>query len=351
MRFSRRGWWGLVLATPLLSIAVLTLLLGAGLRDLKAAGRRLVHRQVPAATLWQAPEADGDLADFTVTDAGQLLALREGGLWTITEGTIRPLETPQGLLHLFPETQGGRLWVAASYHRVLAWDAGVGLRHVLSVRGAVRGVQRRGDRLVVGFEEAALGRGQLMLCHRQRGAWFEPDGLEISVGMDRWSGFDLSPDGTKLLANLPTGKGVGIWSTEDGRLLASWPGERLARVLCFVDDQRVIFDQGPASKIRDGAYAQAANRVVQAQVEAPGALSVIADHFAAVLSSDHGPNHLAFADMEGLVRVIELKGMPRLVITFSPRGRGIPWQVRFTHQELWVLLKGENNRIERYGLE
>ncbi|MFZ1613953.1 MAG: hypothetical protein WAT51_07270 [Holophaga sp.] len=351
MRLSRRAWWGLVLAIPILSSVALGLVLGVGLRDLKAAGRRLVYRQAPAATLWQAPEADGDLADFTVTDAGQLLALREGGLWTSKEGTLQPLGAPQGILHLFPEAKGGWVWVAASYHRVLAWEAGAGLRHVLSVRGAVRGVQRRGDRLVVGFEEAALGRGQLMLFRRQAGAWFEPDGLEISVGMDRWSGFDLSPDGTKLLANLPTGKGVGIWSTEDGRLLASWPGERLARVLCFVDDQRVLFDQGPASKIRDGAYAQAANRVVQAQVEASGALSVIADHFAAVLSSDHGPNHLAFADMEGLVRVIELEGTPRLVSTFSPKGRGIPWQVRFTQQGLWVFLKGDTNRIERYGCE
>lgn len=351
MRLSRRDWWAVGLIGPVLLIVGFTVALGIGVRDLKAVGRRLLHRQAPLATLWQAPEAEGELADFTVTEGGQLLVLREGGLGTISEGTLRPLETPQGLLHFFPEAQGDRLWVGASYHRVMVWDPGVGLRHALSVRGAVRGVQRRGNRLVVGFEEAALGRGQLMLCHHRLGDWFDPDGVEIAVGMDRWSGFELSPDGQKVVANLPTGKGVGIWSTEDGRLLASWPGERLARVLCFVDDQRVLFDQGPTLRIRDGAYAQAANRLVLGQVGNPETVRVITENFAAVLSSTRGPNHLAFADMEGLVRVIELAPAPRLVNTFSPRGQGIPWRLRFANQGLWLFLKGEHNRIERYGLD
>ena len=344
---------GILLAVPVVSILALSLFLGFGLRDLRALGRYLVHRKAPAATGWQAPEPEGDLVDFAVTGESRILALREGGLWEVDGGALRPLEASQGLLHLFPDGDGGRIWVAGTYHRVMVWEAPEGLHYVLSVRGEVRGVQRRGDRLAVGFEEAGLGSGQVQLFHRRMGASFEPEGLEIAVGMDRWSGFDLSPDGLRLVANLPGGNGVGVWSAEDGRLLASWPAERLARVLCFIDNERVLFDAGPALKIRDAAYAHPGNRLLVARVGVSGEITVIAGNFAAVLSAARWPSlsRMAFSDMEGLVRVVELGSEPRLAMIFAPKERGIPWQVRPGGNGLWVLLKGEKARVERFGLD
>jgi hypothetical protein len=184
-------------------------------------------------------------------------------------------------------------------------------------------------------------------------AFFEPTGVAIPVGMDRWSAFDLSPDGLRILANLPGGKGVGVWSTEDGRLLASWPAERLARILCFLDDERVLFDHGPALKGLAAAYADPRNCLLMARIGASQPPAVVAENFAGVLSftrwSDR--HRMAFSDMEGLVRVMTLGLKPRLAATFAPRSRGIPWQLRGDAQGVWVLLKGEEVRLERFDFE
>ena len=52
--------------------------------------------------------------------------------------------------------------------------------------------------------------------------------------------------------------------------------------------------------------------------------------------------------MEGLVRVVDLGPQPRLLATFAPKGRGIPWRLRPEGKRLWVLLKGEDARIEGF---
>jgi len=185
--------------------------------------------------------------------------------------------------------------------------------------------------------------------HHQAGSSFEPEGSEIPVGMDRWSAFDLSPDGRRILANLPSGRAVGVWSMEDGQLLASWPTERLARILHFVDDESVLFERGPDRKGREAAYACPENQLVLARVQAAAEPAVVAENFATVLSSVRWASRerMAFADMEGLVRVVDLGPHPRLRTTFSPRERGIPWKLRAAEKGLWILMKGEENRVER----
>lgn len=352
MRLPRLTWLALLLSAPLALVLVIVFALDLGPRDFRALGKRLLHRQTALETLWSAPETEGDLADFCVSRSGQLVAIRKGGLWAQKQGVFESLTAPQGLLHLFPEGPNGQAWVAGTYHRVLVWGA-EGLHHVVTVRGTVRGVQCRGNRLVVGFEEAALGRGLLMILERGSGALFEPQGVEIPIGLDRWSNFDLSPDGRRVVANLPEGKGVGVWSTSDGALLASWGSDRLARILCFVDDERVLFDQGPALKIRDAAFANPGNRLEMAQVGTPGTTTVLVDDFAAVLSFTLWPSRsrMAFSDAEGLVRVVELGGRPHLASVFAPKGKGIPWQLRATETGLWVYLKGESNRLDRFQID
>ncbi len=349
MRLSRRSWAGLILAGPLAALLGLHLATGFGLRDLRAMGRYLLHRRAPEATAWRAPIAEGDLADFIPLGDTSLLVLREGGLCALEGGALRSLGPPQGLLRLFP---GGGTWAAGTYHRVLDWDGGRGLRHLLSVTGAVWDVQGAPDRFAVGFEGNDLESGQVRIFHARANGLFEPEGDGIPVGMDRWSGFELSPDGLRILANLPGGKGVGVWSAEDGSLLASWPAERLARVLCFLDDGRILFDRGPALKGLDAAYANAGNRLLVARIGA-SELTVVMENFATVLSSARWPDRarMAFSDMEGLVRVVDLGAQPHLASTFAPRGRGIPWRLRPGGRGLWVLLKGEETRLERFGVD
>lgn len=317
------------------------------MRDLRAIGRNLLHRQTPG-QVWTLPaESKGDVEDFLPQGDG-CLVVREGGLGRWDGRELRTLEANQGVLRLFPG-EAGRVWVAGTYHRVLAWDEAHGLRHAISVRGPVRGVEARGDRLVVGFEEGPSGRGIVRAFRRV--AWsgaFEPEGPEIDVGMDRWSAFAVSPEGERMLANLPNGPGVGVWRLEDGARLSTWPNERLARVLAFDGQERVVFDLGPKLTIQDGAYGHEANRLVRAKITG-GAPEVLVQGFAAVLSAAKGLDpRLAFSDMEGLVRVAELDRQPPTIQVFALKPRGIPWRLRFDGPSLWVHRKGEPGQLERY---
>jgi len=280
----------------------------------------------------------------------KVFLLRGGALGRI-DGDGRPVfDAPQGLLRFFPKEEGRGMWIAGSYHRVLGWDAKGGLRHLLSVRGAVREVRGHGERLVVGFEEG--GQGQVKGFRRIAEGVYEAEGAEIPVAMDRWSAFDLSPDGRLILANRVGGKGVGVWSLEDGQLLATWPTERPARILCFVDDCEIVFERGPALKGVEAAYAHPENRLLRARIQDSGTPSVIVDDFAAVLSFVRWPSRerMAFADMEGLVRVVDLGPRPHST-TLAPMTRGIPWRLRATGGSLWILLKGEEVRVERFAVE
>jgi len=336
---------------PVAMIVVLGFATGFRFRDLQALARHFYHRQEAAASVWKAPESQGGLSDFALISEGDLLLLRDGALGRLEGGTLRPFEPTQGALRFFQE-EPGRTWVAGTYHRLLSWDASAGLRHSLSVRGTLREVRIRGEHLVVGFEENELGRGLVKAFHRSEFG-FEPAGDEIPIGMDRWSAFDLSPDGRRILAKLPGRRAVGVWSPEDRERLPSWPTERLARILHFVDDDRILFDRGPDQRGREAAYACPANKLLLARVQSQSEPVVIAENFATVLSSVRWSSRerMAFADMEGLVRVVDLGPQPRVRKTISPRERGIPWKLRAAEKGLWILLKGEEVRVERFAVE
>ena len=344
---------GLILAAPAMAMIVLHVATGFGLRDLRALGKCLFYRRAAIVSIWRAPASEGELADFILPGGNAALTLRSGGLCALVDGTLRPLGPPEGVLRLFPTAVGGAIWAAGSYHRVLSWDAAQGLDHLLSLGGAVREVQGTPERLVVGFEGETLESGFVKcFCRRSQGV-FEPEGAEIPVGMDRWSAFDLSPDGLLVVANLRGGKGVGVWSIQEGRLLASWPLERLARILCFMSDGRVLFDRGPLVKGLDAVYANRQNQLLVATVGAATDPIVVVDDFAVVLSSTRWPDRrrMAFSDMEGLVRVVDLAAEPRLMDIFAPRGRGIPWKLRPDGEGVWLLSKNEDIRLERFNVK
>jgi hypothetical protein len=335
----------------MIGLLVLNLTTGLGLGEVQALGRHFTHRRVPDRVLWRVAEAEGDLADFAPLGPGAL-AIREGGLSSLEGGNARPIGPPLGLLRLFPRSEGG-FWVAGTYYRVLGWDVQRGLHHLVSVSGPVREIRSVADRLAVAVEGNALESGRVRFFRRKAPEVFEAEGLDIEIALDRWSGFELSPDGGRMLANLPGRKGVGVWDTAEGRLLASWPCERLARVLAWVDSDRVIFDRGPIPKGRAGIYAHPENRLLLARVDGSEAPRVVAANFATILASMPWPDHsrLAFADMEGLIRVVALGPSPALADTLAPRDRGIPWRLRPDGDSLWVLFKGEEIRVERYGVK
>lgn len=346
MRWPRWVWVAAFLAAPVLFGLILGLGLGIGWQDVSAIARNLRHRQAPVEIRSLPEDAKGDLEDFLPLEA-RMMVVKEGGLWSAEGGGLRALEANQGLLRLFPGEAGG-VWLAGSYHRVLAWDPAHGLRFALSVRGTVRGLCVRGDRLVVGFESERSGQGLLKGFRRQAGGYYEPEGPEIEVGMDRWSSFELSPEGDRVLANLPDGQGVAVWHLEDGVRLRQWPAQRMARVLAFLDQTRVAFDLGPKTTIREGAYAREENRLVRASV-ASGALETLVQGFATPLSATRLPGRLAFSDMEGLVRIVSLDDSePAWIFALQPRG--IPWRLRGSGSELWVHRKGEPGRLERYPI-
>lgn len=340
----------LILVVPLAGLGVLHLATGFGLRDVRALGRYLHHRRGAAVTFSPGAGSPASLTDFLPLGGDSLLVVREGGLFAGEEGSIRALGASQGLLRLFPAEATGPHWAAGTYHRVLALNGEQGPQHVLSVGGAVWEVRGGPDRLVIGVEGADLGTGVVRGYRRTGAGFYDPEGPAIPVALDRWSTFDLSPDGRHILANLPDGKGVAVWSLEDGQRLARWPTERAARILCFLEEGRVLFDQGPRLKGLDAAYADARNRLVVAWVGAVSEPQGVLENFATVLSSGCWPDRrrLAFSDMEGLVRVVDLGPQPRLLATFAPKGRGIPWRLRPQGKRLWVLLKGEETRIQGF---
>ncbi len=342
----------LILVAPLLGLLGLHLATGFGLRDVQALGRYLRHRKNAAVMVWQGPESQGKLTDFLPLGGDSLLVLREGGLCIAEAGTLRALGDSQGVLRFFPADAGGPHWAAGTYHRVLAWEGAREMQHSLSVGGAIWGVRGDRERPVVAIEGADSGAGVVRSFHSTDAGSYAPVGPAIPITLDRWSAFDLSPSGQRILANLPNGKGVAVWSLGDGQRLAVWPTERSARILCFLDDDSVVFDQGPTLKGLDGAYADVRNRLMMARVSGASALEGILENFAAVLSWASWPDRrrLAFSDMEGQVRVVELAPQPRLAATFAPKGRGIPWRLRPEGRRLWVLLKGDETRLEGYDV-
>ncbi len=342
----------LILVAPVLGLLVLHLATDFGLRDVRALGRYFRYRKDASVRIWQGPESQGKLTDFLPMGGDSLLVLREGGLCVAEAGALRALGDSQGVLRFFPMAAGGPHWAAGTYHRVLAWDGARGMQHSLSVEGAVWGVRGDRERPIVAIEGADPGAG-VVRCFRRTGAGsYDLEGPTIPITLDRWSAFDLSPNGQRILANLPNGKGVAVWSLGDGQCLATWPTERSARILCFLDDDRVLFDQGPTLKGLDGAYADVRNRLVMARVGGSTTPEGILENFAAVLSSAQWPDRrrLAFSDMEGQVRVVELAPQPRLAATFAPKGRGIPWRLRPEGKRLWVLLKSDEYRLEGYDV-
>lgn len=342
----------LILVSPVVGLLGLHLATGFGLRDVWALGRYLRYREDAAVRVWQGPESQGKLTDFLPLSGDSLLVLREGGLCIAEAGTLRALGDSQGILRFFPGEAGGLHWAAGTYHRVLAWDGVRGMQHSLSVGGAVWGVRGDRERPIVAIEGSDPGEGVVRCFRRTDAGFYDPEGSAIPIALDRWSAFDLSPNGQRILANLPNGKGVAVWSLGDGVRLAAWPTERSARILCFLDDDRVLFDQGPKLKGLDAAYADIRNRLVMARVGGATAPEGILENFAAVLSCAQWPDRrrLAFSDMEGQVRVVELAPQPRLAATFAPKGRGIPWRLRPEGKRLWVLLKGDGYRLEGFDV-
>ncbi len=316
----------LILVAPVLGLLGLHLATGFGLRDLWAVGRYLRYRKAAAVRAWQGPESLEKLTDFLPLGGDSLLVLREGGLCIAEAGALRALSDSQGILRFFPAEAGGPQWAAGTYHRVLAWEGARQMQHALSVGGAVWGVRGDRERLIVAIEGADPGTG-VVRCFRRAGTGlYEPEGSAIPIALDRWSAFDLSPNGQRILANLPDGKGVAVWSLHDGQRLAVWPAERPARILRFLDEERVLFDQGPILKGLDAAYADARNHLLMARMGGSTEPEELLGNFATVLSSAQWPDRrrLAFSDMEGQVRVVDLAPQPRLAATFAPRGRGIP---------------------------
>lgn len=331
----------------LLLLMGFSLALGFSWGDAMALVRHLRHRRAPDAVSLQRPDGPENLADFLpgVED----LVIQEAGLFRLTSSTLTPLLPNQGFLRLFPGED--RVWLSASYHRLLSRQPGGELRFELALPGVVREVKQRGDLLAVAFEEDTvepLGRIRLF---RRMGEFWDPTGVEVPIGLDRWCGFDLSLDGTRLLANLPSGRGVGVWTVGEGRELGRWASQRLARVLHFLSSGEACFDRGPSLKGAEGRLADARNEVVRLKPEGGANATVLFRGFAQVLSSTAWPdrNRLAFSDAEGMLRVLNpLSGAPTLEV--SPRDRGVPLRLRAQAEACWVLFKGERVRLERFDL-
>jgi hypothetical protein len=339
-----------LLLFPVLAFLGLAFGLRFGLRDAKALVRSFRNRQTPVQCIWQGPETDSDISDFAMDSSGNAMVLSRGRLWELRQQTLKSMDASQGVLRLFPDAEPGQIWMAGSNHRVMVWNTLDGLRSAWFVQGTVREIKVSGDWVVVGFEDDQAGKGWVQRFHRLDSYRYESVGQSLVVGMDRYCGFDLSPDGQRILANQPDGRGVAIWSVEDGRKLVAWPVERLARVLRFTDDAHVVFDRGPLEHGVELAQANPRNQLVYASSTASDGPIVVAENFATVLASALWPDRsrLVFSDMEGLLRVVDLNPQPRPVRMIAPRKGGIPWRLRVSLEGIWVLLKGEETRIEAY---
>lgn len=346
-RFLRRRWLPLALLGALGAFLAVLAILGFGWSEAAGVIRRFRHRLEPQSAAYRGASAEAP-EDFMPLGPG-LLTLRGGGLGLLQPGRSLEVLPNNGLIRLFP-AGGGACWVAATYGRLLRWDADRGLQHLQRFPGGIREVRSAGDRLAVAWEGTASGEGRVQV-HRLGLLGLEPLGPPITIGLDRWSRFDLAPDGTRILASLPSGRGVGLWSAEEGRLLAQWPGERKARILAFQADGRVIFDQGPDLPGQAGLARHPENRLVVAGEGEPG--TVFLSGFARPLGSVVWPDRrrLAFGDMEGLIRVLDLAGPPRLAVCFAPPGRASALRLRPSPEGLWALFsEGESIRLERYAV-
>jgi len=346
-RFLRRRWMPLALLTALAGFLGVLVFLGFGWSEASGVVRRFRHRRVPEAVAFRGPSVDAP-EDFMPLGPGVLI-LRGGGLNLLQPGGVSEILPNNGLIRLFPAERGG-CWVAATYGRLLRWDPERGLQYLHRFPGGIREVRRAGDRLAVAWDGPGAGEGRVQV-HRLGGYGLEPLGPPVAIGLDRWSRFDLDQDGARILASLPSGRGVGLWSAEEGRLLAHWPGERKARILGFLGDGRVLFDQGPDLPGRAGLARHPENRLVVAGEGEPGTvfLSGFARPLGAAFWVDR--RRLAFGDMEGLIRVVSLEGSPRLAACFAPPGRTSALRLRPSPEGLWGLFsEGESARLERYAV-
>lgn len=346
-RFLRRRWLPLALLGALGAFLAVLAALGFGWSETAGVVRRLRHRQEPQAVAFRGPAAEAP-EDFMPLAQG-VITLRTGAMGMLQPWGASEVLPNNGLIRLFP-AGGGACWVAATYGRLLRWDGDRGLQHFHRFPGGIREVRSARDRLAVAWEGAGNGEGRVQV-HRLGPLGLEPLGPQITIGLDRWCRFDLAPDGTRILASLPSGRGVGLWSAEEGRLLAQWPGERRARILAFLADGRVVFDQGPDLGGRAGLARHAGNRLVIAGEGDPG--RVFLSGFARPLGSVVWPDRrrLAFGDMEGLIRVVDLAGSPRLTACFAPPGRASALRLRPSPEGLWGLFsEGEVGRLERYAV-
>lgn len=348
-RFLQRHWAGLAVLVALGAFLSLAAWLGFGWRDVAAIGRFLRHGRAPQSVALQASGAEAP-TDLHVA-GGRILALREGVLLEAKGGILVPLTGNEGLLRFFPDAVGTETWLGGTYGRLMHWGPTTGLRFATTLPGGLREVRQAGDRLYVAYdlgESQPLGR---VRAFRVAPWGLEATGLDLPIALDRWSGFALSPDGALLLANQVGGRAVGLWSVEDGALRASWPTERLARLLWFTPAGDPLFDLGPPSRGRDAAYPEAANRLVWVP-RSGGAPVPVIEGFARILAVAPTPDGRAitFGDMAGLVRHVDLSGAPRPCAPFTPRPRGVPWRLRHGQDGLWALvLKGPEARIARFA--
>lgn len=338
-----------LLATGLGFLLLLAFSLATGFRwgDAMALFRHLRHRRTPDAVSLRRPDGPPNLSDFLPAEA--LLVIQEAGLFRQSSGTLSSLLPNQGFIRIFPGE--GQIWLSASYHRLLSLRPGGTLRFELALPGVIREVKQHGDLLAVAFEEDTpepLGRIRLF---RRVGEFWDPTGVEVPIGLNRWCGFDLSPEGTQLLANRPGKRGVAVWTVGEGRALAHWDSQRFARLLHFLPTGEVCFDRGPTQKGGEGRLADPRNEVVRAKLEPGSPVQVLFQGFAQVLAATAWPDRkrLAFSDAEGMLRVLEpmTAAPPR---EFSPRDRGVPLRLRAQGAGLWVLFKGEQVRLERFDL-
>lgn len=347
-RFLRRRWLPLALLSAVSGFLGILAFLGFGWSEASGVVRRFRHRQAPQVVAFRGPSAEAP-EDFLPLGPG-VLTLRSGGLGLLEPGGGAEVLPNNGLIRLFP-AEAGACWVAATYGRLLRWDADRGLQYVHRFPGGIREVRRAGDRLAVAWESGgAAGEGRIQV-HRLGASGLEPLGPPVTIGLDRWSRFDLAPDGSRILASLPSGRGVGLWSAEEGRLLAQWPGERKARILAFLADGRMVFDQGPDLPGSAGLARHPENRLVVAGEGEPG--TVFLSGFARPLGAALWPDRrrLAFGDMEGLIRVVDLTGPPREAACFAPPGRVSALRLRPSPEGLWGLFsEGETVRVERYAV-
>lgn len=332
-----------LVAAGLLGLIGFSLALGFGPRQLAREFQRHRHGREADQLLLRLSEAEA-IQDVLPTGPDQGWALRGGSLYRLADQQLTPVQN-QGFARLFRGAD--RIWASASYHRLLSLDGQGHPRHELTLPGTIRELHQVGQLLAVAFEDDAVEPLGRIRFYREEPGYWQYLGLEIPIGLDRWCGFDLKADGTQVLANLPSGRGVGLWSVKEGQLLAQWPTERLARLTAFLGDGRVLFEVGPKVRPRE-LQAHPENRLLRAR---PGETEVLLQDFAPVLASTRWPDRsrLAFSDGEGMVRVLDLR-TGGLLDQFAPSSRGALLRLRGQQGFLWCASSAELLRLERFHL-